>query len=230
MLRSRNVRKPISVIPTGIDELVFNGKNREATRRRLGIGPSDYIIGHVGRLTKEKNLTFLFNAVRRYLDRDKSAKFLLVGGQSPDIAELLGMFNDMRGSRFIYVGIKRDSELADIYSAMDCFVFSSKVETQGMVLAEAMLCGVPVVAISSTGVNDIVKNGMNGFGTAENYHDFISAIYKCKKMDRSIVSSSAFYFTIEICISKLLGIYRGFARERRLAFGMKTLIGKLIGK
>ncbi|MEZ6113818.1 MAG: glycosyltransferase [Pirellulaceae bacterium] len=52
--------------------------------------------------------------------------------------------------------------LADAYHAMDVFGFASKSETQGMVLAEAMTAGVPVIAIDAPGPREVVRDGENG--------------------------------------------------------------------
>jgi glycosyltransferase involved in cell wall biosynthesis len=52
-------------------------------------------------------------------------------------------------------------DLADVYSAMDVFAFASTSETQGIVLAEAMAAGVPVIGVDGPGTRDIV-DGTNG--------------------------------------------------------------------
>ena len=54
------------------------------------------------------------------------------------------------------------ADLADAYAAMDCFAFASQTETQGIVLAEAMAAGNPVVALDGSGVREIVRDGENG--------------------------------------------------------------------
>ena len=53
--------------------------------------------------------------------------------------------------------------MRDYLGACDAFLFSSKSETQGIVLAEAMAAGLPVTAVSACGVNDIVEDGKNGY-------------------------------------------------------------------
>ena len=50
-----------------------------------------------------------------------------------------------------------------MYMRQICFLFASKSETQGIVLAEAMAAGTPVVAVHAVGSDDIVKDGVNGF-------------------------------------------------------------------
>ena len=67
------------------------------------------------------------------------------------------------GKRRVHaVGTLMGRALADAYAAMDCFVFASQTETQGLVLAEAMAAGKPVVAIDGPGVREIVNDGENG--------------------------------------------------------------------
>lgn len=57
-----------------------------------------------------------------------------------------------------FVGyLSREKELLDCYRAGDLFVFSSKTETQGLVLLEAMALGVPVVSTAYMGTADIVN-------------------------------------------------------------------------
>jgi len=63
--------------------------------------------------------------------------------------------------QFIHKPTKQ--ELLKQYRQADLFVFPSFLDTQGLVLAEAMACGVPVIAVHGPGQQDIVRNGYNGF-------------------------------------------------------------------
>ena len=72
----------------------------------------------------------------------------------------------------LFTGAIPNKEIRHYLGASDLFVFSSKSETQGIVLSEAMAAGLPVVAIEACGVRDIVKNGTNGFMTAEDTKTF----------------------------------------------------------
>jgi 1,2-diacylglycerol 3-alpha-glucosyltransferase len=53
--------------------------------------------------------------------------------------------------------------LVDLYQTSHLFVFPSQTDTQGLVLAEAMACGLPVIALDGPGQRDIVHQGVNGF-------------------------------------------------------------------
>lgn len=66
-----------------------------------------------------------------------------------------------------FVGNIPNEELNQYLQACDLFLFASKSETQGIVLAEAMASGCPVVAVQASGVEDMVQDGINGFATEE---------------------------------------------------------------
>lgn len=59
----------------------------------------------------------------------------------------------------------REKAVACLVMLGDVFLFASRSETQGMVILEAMAAGMPVVAVRSSGIDDIVVNGVNGFKT-----------------------------------------------------------------
>jgi glycosyltransferase involved in cell wall biosynthesis len=162
ILREREVTAPIKVIPTGIDIQTFATGDGNAFRKKLGIPQDAFVVGHVGRLAPEKNLPFLAAAVSRFLKTTSHAHFLLTGsGPSKSTIEETFRQNSVF-SRLHLAGVMPHKDLADAYHAMDVFTFSSQTETQGMVLAEAMAAGVPVVAIDASGVREVVRDGENG--------------------------------------------------------------------
>src|SRR5690606_226772 len=60
-------------------------------------------------------------------------------------------------------GAFEGERLVDTYAAIDAFAFSSHSETQGLVLAEAMAAGVPVIALDAFGTREMVRSGLNGW-------------------------------------------------------------------
>lgn len=162
LLADRHVKTPVEVIPTGINTKSFGSGRNLRIRKRLGIPQDATVIGHIGRLAEEKNLSFLAEAVAECLKQKPTAVFLLVGeGESLDqMLKTLAPFKDE--GRIFHPGKQSGEDLADAYAAIDCFAFSSQSETQGMVLAEAMAAGTPVVALDGPGVREILKDGENG--------------------------------------------------------------------
>ena len=162
LLRDRGVTTNLAVIPTGIDTAFFQATDRSAFRDQLALPAGAFLIGHVGRLAPEKNLDFLIKAVTRYIKQDPLAFFLIVGG-GPMKEEILQAFKAQGlTDRLRTAGLLKQERLAAAYQAMDVFAFASHTETQGMVLAEAMAAGVPVVGVEATGTKDIVQDMVNG--------------------------------------------------------------------
>ena len=110
--------------------------------------------------------------------RNRDCDFhLLVIGDGPDrkmlqdkIAEL-GLDNHIT-----LVGSVPPVQMARYCQLGDIFVFTSRSETQGMVILEAMAAGLPVVAIRSSGIEDIVRNNGNGFKTAAQMSQWVERV------------------------------------------------------
>ena len=162
LLLERGVTTPILAIPTGIDTGFFAAGNGVRFRGQAGIPPEAKVIGHVGRLAKEKNLLFIAEAVAVRLKEDPAAVLLLVGDGDVREEMLAYLHNEVGQERIFYEGKQTGQNLADAYAAMDWFVFASQTETQGLVLAEAMAAGKPVVALDGPGVREIMRDGENG--------------------------------------------------------------------
>jgi glycosyltransferase involved in cell wall biosynthesis len=158
LLRDRGVTTPITPLPTGIDLSFFAGGDGCRARQELDIPTDALVVGHLGRLAAEKNLAFLAEAVGEFLAQRPKAVFLVVG--SGDYADAMrDILSAHANSRQIVMpGARTGQPLADAYAAMDVFAFSSQSETQGMVLAEAMAAGTPVVALDGPGVRDVLTD------------------------------------------------------------------------
>jgi glycosyltransferase involved in cell wall biosynthesis len=160
LLSERGVGTRMETVPTGIDVEWFSAGNGERFRTEWKIPANARVIGHVGRLAKEKNLAYLAEAVAQCLERVPDAVFLLVGdGEAAEETRL----DAGPADRVFWAGCQSGQGLADAYAAMDIFAFASQTETQGIVLAEAMAAGKPVVALDGSGVREVVEDGVNGF-------------------------------------------------------------------
>jgi glycosyltransferase involved in cell wall biosynthesis len=104
---------------------------------------------YVGRVAVEKNIEAFM--------RTRWSGTKVVVGDGPARAHLERAYPQVR-----FVGYKYGEELARHVAAADVFVFPSRTDTFGLVLLEAMACGVPVAAYPVTGPIDVVQNGMTG--------------------------------------------------------------------
>lgn len=165
VIKNRGVVTSTSVVPTGVDMSQFDVGNGQRFRQRLGIPDDAFVIGHVGRLTAEKNMPFLVRSILRYFQSNQPASDVrvVIVGSGPEAEHIQSAFNDAGLSEHLFLaGVLGGTDLADAYHAMDVFAFASQSETQGMVLTEAMATGIPVVAVDAPGVRDVVVDRKNG--------------------------------------------------------------------
>lgn len=223
LLENRGVRTPIAVVPTGIDLKRAAQGSGPRLRKKLGIPPAALVVGHVGRLGPEKNLGFLSRAVSLFLRQHRQARFLLVG-DGPSKEEMRETFQRWGvAERVHWAGVLRGQKLVDAYHAMDLFAFSSKSETQGLVLLEAMAAGTPVVAVKATGVVDILRTGRNGYLLErESVEEFAAALTRFTRLTggqrqrmRQKARSTAAEYSMERCASRALAVYRRVLKTRR---------------
>jgi glycosyltransferase involved in cell wall biosynthesis len=215
-LDERGVQVPVRVIPTGIDPEQFAGADGHAFRRRQSIPDDLFLLGYLGRLSPEKNLAFLAKAAVSFLRSHPHAGFLLAG-EGPSKGAVLDTFEAADLShRLFQAGILDRRSLADAYRAMDLFIFASRSETQGLVLAEAMAAGTPVVALDGPGVREIVRDGKNGrLLPEEDVGAFVDAIDWLKNIsvpDRQELehelAETARQFSMARSAELMLGLYR----------------------
>lgn len=162
LIVARGVTTPVHVIPTGIDTALLASGDGQAARATLGLPPETPVIGHLGRLAEEKNLRYLAAAVGLALRARPEARALIVG-DGPARAEMAEAFAACGvASRVVFAGKLTGRRLRDACAAMDLFAFTSLSETQGLVLAEVMAAGVPVVALEASGAREMIRDGKNG--------------------------------------------------------------------
>jgi glycosyltransferase involved in cell wall biosynthesis len=216
VLTQRGVTTTITVIPTGIDLSAFGQGDGGAWRAKLNMLAGAFVVGTVGRLAPEKNLGFLAEAVAAFLLRHSGARFLVVGS-GPSRATLEQVFAQHGlEDRLHFTGSLQGQELIDAYHAMDVFAFASQSETQGLVLAEAMAAGRPVVAVNASGVREALRDGVNGIMLAnQSVDDFAAALVHLSSMPdderqamRREALSTAAEYDAGLCAAALGEIYR----------------------
>ena len=215
LLEKRGVSKPVVVLPTGVDLDFFKKGKADLFRKKYNLSEDHKIIGHIGRLAREKNLPFLAAAVARFLKKRPGFSFVVAGtGDAKNEIKKIFAAHSLT-DRLIMPGILRGTELADCYKAMDVFVFASKSETQGLVLMEAMAAGVPVIAVRASGVSDVVTDCKNGRVLRANcsekgFAEAIADAFDSEDIDkwRPAALHTAERFSRERCASMLLELYK----------------------
>lgn len=134
--------RKVVCIPNGVDTERFRPGRNDAVRAQLGIGATHFVIGFVGHLRAEKNVSLAIQALAQFAAEDVS---LLIVGDGPCRAELESQAAALGvGDRVRFVGAVTDC--APLYGAMDLFCLSSDTEQMPVAMLEAMACGLPCVA------------------------------------------------------------------------------------
>lgn len=142
---------------------------------------------YAGRLAVEKN-------IEAFLSLDLPGT-KIVAGDGPARAGLEAAFPQAR-----FLGLKTSAELAALYASSDVFVFPSRTDTFGMVLLEALACGLPVAAYPVTGPLDVV--GASGAGAL--HEDLRVAALQALDIKREAARTHALTFSWENCARQFL--------------------------
>jgi glycosyltransferase involved in cell wall biosynthesis len=159
--------KPCFLMPRGVDTELFT----PAKRAHKDVG-APFVLGFVGRLSIEKNITLLAAIHNELIARGlTSFRFLIIGqGDEEDWLR-------ERMPQADFAGVLRGEALATAYASMDLFVFPSHTDTFGNVVLEALASGVPAIVTPDGGPRYIVREGETGrIVPDEGFADAIAAL------------------------------------------------------
>jgi 1,2-diacylglycerol 3-alpha-glucosyltransferase len=156
----------VRAIPTGIDVAAISRLKPLDPRPSAGWPADALVVASLGRLALEKSVDLLVDAFAHAAARDPRLRLLLLGeGPARPALERRAAPPDLSGRVQITGLLARTTALATL-AAADLFAFASRTETQGLVLAEALASGLPVVAIDGPGVRESVRDGVDGLVVA----------------------------------------------------------------
>jgi D-inositol-3-phosphate glycosyltransferase len=162
----------VRVVPCGVDLDLFRISNRWESKARLGLNEADRVVLYVGRFDPIKGVDLLLRAVAGLRSTTPRLRVVLVGGgeeETSEVRALRGLCSDLSLNDCVtFAGRRPHGDLPDFYRAADVLVLPSYYESFGLVVLEALACGTPVVATRVGAVEDIVRNGMNGWIVSEN--------------------------------------------------------------
>lgn len=154
-------KRKIVTIPNGIDGSRFDLTiDRQAKRRELGIHEKGNVIGLAVRLSDQKGITFLLQAMPRILAKHPDTTLLIAGDGDLRMdleqeAQQLGI-----AARVKFCGPRKD--IPELLKLLDLYVLPSKWEGLPMVILEAMAAGCPIVATDVGGNSTAVVDGVTG--------------------------------------------------------------------
>lgn len=156
----------VKVVYNGIDPEEYFPDPRTDALERLEIDPAVPFVLFVGRVTRQKGITYLLEAARSF---DPAAQVVFCAG-APDTPEIEREVHvqvaDLAAQRkgvFWFEGMLPRPDMVQLMSHASVFVCPSVYEPFGLINVEAMACGAPVVASAVGGIPEIVDDGTTGF-------------------------------------------------------------------
>ena len=144
LLEGYGLKKPVYSISNGVDTAFFapDPARRSVFRRRYGLGETERVVVSVGHMIARKGLPEFLELARRMPE----ARFLWFGWTNPKLipAELAREIQEAPDN-VTFPGYVCREELRDAYCGADVFAFLSREETEGIVVLEALACGIPTV-------------------------------------------------------------------------------------
>ena len=159
------------VIPNGIDLAPFQcaslALSATAARNALGIDADDLVFCYVGRVSHEKNISYLLQEFAAAIRRNAGVKLLIIGDGSELSYAADFIASHALDGQIILTG-PQDYPLIPNYTALaDVFITGSISEVHPLVVIEALAAGLPVVAVASPGISDTVQHEKSGLLAAE---------------------------------------------------------------
>lgn len=217
-LKSYVPQKKILKIENGIDiKRFFKVYEKTEAKRLLGFDGKT-LVGFVGRLSQEKGVSYLIEALQKLVFHKEDLYGLIVGEGNygnylKDYVNSLGISN-----KVIFTGNRKDTPL--IYCALDVFVLPSWKEGFPIAVLEAMACGTPVIATKVGDIPSIIENNVSGIiinkkdanEIKEAIENLLSEPARADRMSEIAVNVAANKYTSEIMAQKYLKVYENILR------------------
>ncbi|MCP8968777.1 N-acetyl-alpha-D-glucosaminyl L-malate synthase BshA [Ectobacillus ponti] len=152
--------KDIRTVYNFIDERVYRKRDMNHLRREYEIAPEEKVLIHVSNFRKVKRVQDVIKAFA-LVQQQVPAKLLLVGDgpeqyAMTDLVKQLGL-----EEKVLFVGKQENVE--DLLSMSDLLLLLSEKESFGLVLLEAMSCGIPCIGTDIGGIPEVIQDGENGY-------------------------------------------------------------------
>ncbi|WP_423128026.1 glycosyltransferase family 4 protein [Gaoshiqia sp. Z1-71] len=185
------LKKNLKIIPHAVSANIFYPKSeneKQIIRRNLNLSDNDFIIFSASRLVPQKGQDTIIDAINFIKNQADNIK-LIIGGHGPYKHHLKTVSKNYNIiDKVIFLGSVQREDLIDYYNIADLFILPSRyIESFGLVYIESFACKTPVISSNLGGVNNIVRDGINGYKTAPNDFKKIGDLILHLRNDRQIL-------------------------------------------
>ncbi|QHJ71148.1 N-acetyl-alpha-D-glucosaminyl L-malate synthase BshA [Planococcus halotolerans] len=150
----------IETVYNFVDERDYHVKDAGSLKNELGIQENEKVVIHVSNFRKVKRVGDVIETFYRIRQKVKS-KLLLVG-DGPEMSRIQEQVRELKMEGYVLFLGKRDN-LSELYNISDLKLLLSEKEAFGLVMLEAMACGVPGIGTNIGGIPEIIESGKNGY-------------------------------------------------------------------
>jgi glycosyltransferase involved in cell wall biosynthesis len=226
-LKRHKINKNIMFLSNGIELDLFKNSNQ---KKEPYDNNRQKTLIHVGRIAPEKRVDIVLKAFKILLDKKYNVK-LIIAGFGVYVEEMQKLAKELGIEKHVeFTGKVLREKLPEYYSNADIFVTASPIETQGIVVLEAMSCGIPAVGVKKLALNELIKDGYNGIlAEPDNPSDFAKkciTLLECTPKEYKKYSDNALKSVqehdIKNSMKRLLEIYK-IAISKRIVSKAKSL-------
>jgi glycosyltransferase involved in cell wall biosynthesis/Tfp pilus assembly protein PilF len=209
--------QPIELIHNGIDAKVFKPCDKKESRRKFGIPENVLVIGAVGHggtiENQWKGGEYTRTALAAFMPKYPDCVFVNIGANS-----------ESHDPRIINIShIDNESELAQAYSTLDIFLYTSIADNCPLVVLEALSCGIPIVTFDVGGIPELVRDGTDGcVSEYKNVREIVQSLEElatdaglCSKYSHNARESAVSMFDHKIVFKHYEKLYERCLKERR---------------
>jgi teichuronic acid biosynthesis glycosyltransferase TuaC len=221
-LREMGVNAPIEIIPNGIDTALFTPGGKREACLKLGLDPERPRIIFTGNFLPVKGIEYLIGAMPEVARRFPDCELLLIGAGpgGRDSARFRAMLHDLGLEGMVRIVEKiPNTDIPSWMQASDVFALPSIREGFGIVAAEALACGRPVVATRSGGPEEIVEEGLGFLVPPRDSRALGEALVKALLPEgiaspEDLARSARSRFSLKDISRRIFHVYEDVLRER----------------
>lgn len=216
----------VILLHNGIDTDKFSPSHgcREKIRNEFSIGEK-ILVGMLGRFSPGKGHEEFLSAAKELIKKHNDLIFMIVGeasrGENDYEARIKNIASEYGLDNIVFTGFR--SDIPEILSAMDIFVFPSHSEAFGIALTEAMAMGIPSVCSNSEGVLDIAVDGETSYlfenksstDLALKIEQLIDSPDKRIQFGKAANKRAFEFFALDSLTDKIISIYKKAIDEKR---------------
>jgi len=222
--RAKIPKNKLTVIPNGLDPAEFEkkdlGPRASGFRNSLHLSPDASVILTIGRLERQKGISFFLQAAREVLREFSQAHFLIVG-EGPDKAKLISLVRNLGIEKAVrFLGFRDD--VPEIMAAADIFVLASLWEGMPNVVLEAMASGKPVVGTRVEGTDELVISGETGLlvppadakALARDIRRLLQEPVLARRMGQAARKRVKEHYTVQKMVERYAQLYRDILKSK----------------